>query len=607
MAQARPRMSDKRIEDYALIGDGETAALVHRNGTIDWLCLPRFDSEACFAALLGDDENGCWHLRFEGETGNRSRSYRGDSLILETEIDLCEAARFGRSTSCPCGREVPRIVRIVECLEGEVSSAQRDAAALRLRADPSAGPRRGRRVRHGDQRTQRRQSRFRRADRIRRPPLCQRAASRAPGERACFALTWFPSHEETPARIDPAEELESTETFWREWSGNVARDGRYSAMIARSLITLKALIFTPTGGMVAAPTASLPEQPGGERNWDYRFCWLRDATFTLLALTRWGLDDEARDWIKWLRRTVGGEPIDLQPFYLVDGERRAIEWQAGWLAGFNGAQPVRFGNRAEDQLQLDIYGEVIDSLYQASKEGVGDDDDSDQLIRLLASRLEEVWQEPDAGIWESRGEPRHHTYSKVMCWVAFDRASAWLEQRDAALSAHYRDLARTVHAQVLDEGVDKERGCFVIAYGDTAVDASALRIPLVGFLPADDPRVRATVAAIETDLCRNGLFARYDTAATEDGVEGSEGAFVAVSLWLAEVYHMQGRIDDARTLFERVLGRANDLGLLAEQLEFGGDRQLGNFPQGLSHIALLAAADRMQRGRGGAREPAQSK
>ncbi|WP_305097296.1 glycoside hydrolase family 15 protein [Croceibacterium aestuarii] len=597
-------MSDKRIEDYALIGDGETAALVHRNGTIDWLCLPRFDSEACFAALLGDDENGCWHLRFEGETG-RSRSYRDGSLILETEI-TCSQGKARQIDFMPMRAQVPRIVRIVECLEGEVSVRNE----MRLRFDygrihplvRGAGDGCVMAISGPNAVSLEFDVPIEFADR--RFASAQRLGA---GERACYALTWFPSHEETPARIDPSEELGSTETFWREWSGNITRDGRYSAMIARSLITLKALMFTPTGGMVAAPTASLPEQPGGERNWDYRFCWLRDATFTLLALTRWGLDDEARDWIKWLRRTVGGEPIDLQPFYLVDGERRAIEWQAGWLHGFNGAQPVRFGNRAEDQLQLDIYGEVIDSLYQASKEGVGDDDDSDQLIRLLASRLEEVWQKPDAGIWESRGEPRHHTYSKVMCWVAFDRASAWLEQRDTALSAHYRDLARTVHAQVLDEGVDEERGCFVIAYGDTAVDASALRIPLVGFLPADDLRVRATVAAIETDLCRNGLFARYDTAATEDGVEGSEGAFVAVSFWLAEVYHMQGRIDDARTLFERVLGRANDLGLLAEQLEFGGDRQLGNFPQGLSHIALLAAADRMQRGRGGAREPAQSK
>ncbi len=594
-------MSEKRIGDYALIGDGETAALVHRGGSIEWLCLPRFDSEACFAAILGDEENGSWHIGFGGEI-ERTRRYRGDSLILETEI-VCEGGRARVTDFMPVREENPRVVRIAECLEGEV----RLTSQLRLRFDYGRIHPLVRRSDDGDvvaisgpngvsldfdvpiEFTDRRFSSERR--------LCA-------GERTCFALTWFPSAEAPPDWLDPLTALERTGSFWADWSDRACAEGPYRDTVMRSLITLKALIYAPAGGMVASPTASLPEQSHGERNWDYRYCWLRDATFTFLALTRWGLDDEARGWIEWLRRTVGGEPIELQPFYAVDGGRRAIEWIADWLPGFNGASPVRFGNGAQVQLQLDIYGELIDSLYQAREEGVGDPEASDQLIRLLAARLEEIWQQPDAGIWESRGPLLHHTYSKVMCWVAFDRTAAWLAERDPQLSARYCQLAQRVRDQVLEKGIDPSRNCFVRAYGDSALDAAALRIPLVGFLPASDPRVSATVAAIERDLCRDGLCRRYRPEETDDGLSGDEGAFVAVSFWLAEVLHMQGRTVEARRLFERLVERANDLGLLAEQLAFGDDRQLGNFPQGLSHIALLDAADRLQTGRGGGRKAA---
>ncbi len=596
-------MIGKRIEDYALIGDGETAALVHKSGAIEWLCLPRFDSEACFAAILGDAQNGCWKMCFGGER-KRIRKYRDHSLILETEI-VCERGRARVLDFMPMRAHHPRIVRMVECLEGAVTLE----SDLRLRFDygqihplvRSSGTGNVVVLSGPDGVSLDFDAPIEFADR--------RFASKRElrvGQRACFKLSWFPSHRDKPGLFDPEQALAQTEKFWRDWSGCIQSDGPYSQQIIRSLITLKALIYAPTGGMVAAPTSSLPEREQGSRNWDYRFCWVRDATFTVMVLNRWGLYEEARAWIAWLRRTIGGEPIDLLPFYSVDGDRRAIEWQAHWLSGFNGALPVRFGNGAEHQLQLDVYGEVIDALYQAAEMKVCDSADSDALIRLIADRLEDLWDKPDAGIWESRGEPRHHTYSKVMCWVAFDRASAWLENRDPPLSRHYRQLAEEIRAQVLERGVDETRSCFVRSYGDSSLDGAALRIPLVGFLPADDPRVVATVSAIEQELECKGLLRRYIPAETDDGVKEGEGAFIAVSFWMAEVYHMQGRTDDARALFERVLDHANDLGLLAEQLGCEDGRQLGNFPQGLSHIALLAAADRIRRGKGSSRQPARS-
>lgn len=584
-------MTGKRIEDYALIGDGETAALIHRSGTIEWLCLPRFDSEACFAAVLGNEQNGCWEICFRGEE-NRIRKYRDQSLILETEV-VCEKGKARVVDFMPMRENHPRIVRIVECIEGEVTLC----SDLRLRFDygrihplvRSSGAGNVVVLSGPDGVSLDFDAPVSLADRR----FSSERELRA-GQRAWFNLSWFPSHQDKPSSIDPFEALRRTEEFWRDWSANISSGGPYGAQITRSLITLKALIYAPTGGMVAAPTSSLPEREGGSRNWDYRFCWLRDATFTVMVLSHWGLYAEARAWIEWLRRTIGGEPIDVLPFYAVDGDRRAIEWEADWLPGFNGARPVRFGNGAEHQLQLDVYGEVIDAIHKAAQMNVCDGRDSDALIRLIAAQLENLWDKPDAGIWEIRGEPRHHTYSKVMCWVAFDRASSWLENRDPALSRRYRKLANEIHSQVLERGIDETRNCFVQAYGDTALDGSALRIPLVGFLPADDPRVVATVAAIEQDLNCDGLFRRYNPVETDDGIKEGEGAFIAVAFWMVEVYHMQGRIDDARALFEHILSHANDLGLLAEQIGCEDGRQLGNFPQGLSHIALLGAADRIR-------------
>jgi GH15 family glucan-1,4-alpha-glucosidase len=587
----------KRIEDYALIGDGETAALVHRNATIEWLCLPRFDSEACFASLLGDEENGCWKMNPRGEVRETWRRYRGDTLILETEI-ATDTGKVLLTDFMPSERvEAPDVVRIVECLEGEVEMVSEllvrfDYGRIHplVRQDgggPSvaiSGPDAVKLdfdvpIEFDDRR------------------FTSRFALRE-GERANFVLTWFRSFEDAPERVDPQLALRETETYWRDWLENVSHDGPHRAIVVRSLITLKALIHRRTGGIVAAPTSSLPENPGGSRNWDYRFCWLRDATLMLMALVRFGLHGEARDWIGWLCRAVGGEPIDVQPFYSVVGQHRAIEWQADWLCGFNGARPVRFGNGAESQLQLDIYGEVVDALYQAAQEGIVDADSIDQLMRMLVGKLEQVWQEPDAGIWEFRSKRGQHVYSKVMCWVAFDRASGWLERSDPKLSAHYRELAEKIRAEVLDKGFDRERNAFVRGYDDRELDAANLRIPLVGFLPADDPRMCGTVEAIERDLCRgDGLLMRYRPGKTDDGLEEEdEGALVAANFWLVDVYHLQGREGDARALFEQLVVRANDVGLLAEELA-EGEGQLGNFPQGLSHLSLVVAAHRLAGGR----------
>ena len=584
-------MKPKCIGDYALIGDGETAALLGRDGAIEWLCFPRFDSEACCAAILGDKENGCWDFTLEGGVVESTRRYRGESLILET--DLSSPTGTVRIIDfMPLRGQAPDVVRIVECIEGEVALA----SELRLRFDY------GRifpLVRHCSEDRSLAISgpdgvSLDFDDPITFDNRCFTTRCRlAQGERRRFVLTWFPSHEDAPRRVDPEEALEATETYWREWIGKVDYEGRYRDEVVRSLITLKAMIHRPTGGIIAAPTASLPEHLGGERNWDYRYCWLRDATFTLLALLRLGLTEEAEAWIEWLRRAVGGEPIDVRPFYTVTGQSRAIEWQAPWLEGFTGSQPVRFGNLAHEQLQLDVYGQVIDCLFQARAQGLAGGEECDELVRLVAEALAKVWEERDAGIWESRGPPLHHTYSKVMCWVAFDRASAWFEEKDADFASTFADLAQRARARVLAEGWSEKRGAFTGAFGDHALDAALLLLPELGFLLADDPRMAATIAAIEKGLMEEGLVRRYDPEETDDGFDCDEGAFVAAGFWLVEAMAMQGRQDDAQALFDRLLGRANDLGLLAEELEIGGARQLGNFPQALSHLALVRAACRL--------------
>ncbi|GAA4764876.1 glycoside hydrolase family 15 protein [Stakelama sediminis] len=585
-------MLQKNIGDYAIIGDGETAALVGKDGSIDWLCMPRFDSSACFAALLGNTENGCWSMRPVKEIKHSSRSYLGDTLILETVMET-ETGVVAIIDFMPIRGEAPDIVRIVECREGEVEMSSQLAlrfdygqfhplvqALSDVRAIAIAGP---------DAVALDFDAPINFEDRW----FTSRFTVKE-GDRSAFVLTWFQSFKEPPQRVDPEKALKQTKSWWTKWAGHIDYDGHYRDEVVRSLISLKALIHHPSGGIIAAPTSSLPERPGGARNWDYRFCWLRDATFTLLAFVQAGLKDEAEQWVAWLRRAAGGEPIDLQPFYTVDGDRRSIEWEADWLDGFNGAKPVRFGNGAVGQLQLDIYGEVIDTLYFAAQRGMTTSEDADILVRLLAENLAEVWDQPDAGIWESRGGPKQHVYSKVMCWVAFDRAACWFAERDEAFSERCRELAQRIHALVCEEGFHPQRNAFTQTFGEEALDASALRIPLVGFLPADDERVRSTVAAIERELVRDGFVLRYSTEKTDDGVGGSEGAFIAASFWLADVYALQGRQDDACNLFEHLLKRANDVYLLSEELSWEDRRLLGNFPQGLSHLSLVSTAMNLQ-------------
>jgi len=592
-----PVARDKRIEDYALIGDGQTAALVGRDGSIDWLCLPRFDSEACFAALLGEDNNGRWKIAPASAVTSKRRRYQGDTLVLETEFTTADGV-VAVIDFMPMRGQAPDIVRIVEGRGGSVEMTSDFAIRFDhgqihplLREDHActiaiAGPNAvrldsGAPIETGDRRIT---SRF----------------TITEGQRLPFIMTWYQSHLDTPKPVDAETALAETCAYWNEWVDRACYEGRYRNRAIRSLITLKALIHQPTGGIVAAPTTSLPERPGGDRNWDYRFCWLRDATFTLLALIKAQLFDEADQWVHWLRRAVAGEPIDLRPFYSVDGERRSIEWEADWLAGFNGAQPVRIGNGAAGQLQLDIYGEVLDTLFLAAKHNVAPSQEADALFRLLVASLEENWRKPDAGIWESRGDPQCHVYSKAMCWVAFDRAAQWFEESDAALAERYRNLAEEVRSEVLEKGFDAARNTFTGTYGAPPLDAAVLRLPLTGFIAADDPRMIGTVAAIERELIEDGFVKRYQTDETDDGVGGEEGAFLAASFWLVDVLALQGRTEDAEVLFERLYGIANDVGLLAEEYGFG--RQLGNFPQALSHLSLVVSALNLTMQHGPARE-----
>ena len=433
-------MSDKQIADYALIGDGETSALIHRTGTIEWLCFPQFDSEACFAALLGDMENGCWHITPAGKVHSIQRRYRGDSLILETDI-VCDGGTLRIIDFMPMRCEAPDVVRIVECLDGKVDFTSELYIRFEYgRIHPlvrSSSPQRSIAISGPDAVSLDFDAGIAFHDR-----KFTSEAGLSAGERSCFVLTWFPSHQDPPDRVDPQQALEDTERFWADWLKCVTYAGGYRDSVIRSLITLKSLIHAKTGGIAAAPTASLPEMPGGSRNWDYRYCWLRDATFLLLAFLRCGLEAEAKAWIDWLSRAVGGDPVEVQPFYSINGDNRQFEWEADWLGGFNGAKPVRFGNRAEGQLQLDVYGEVIDALYQAREEGIADGDAAEQLVRMLAHKLESLWHEPDAGIWESRGRPRRHTYSQVMCWAAFDRASAWFAELQCSINPPLRRTRR---------------------------------------------------------------------------------------------------------------------------------------------------------------------
>ena len=579
-----------RIEDYALIGDCHTAALVGRNGSIDWLCWPRFDSPACFAALLGTGDNGFWRISpLAGQVSAR-RHYRPGTLVLETEFETAEGA-VSLIDFMPARSGQADLVRIVVGRRGRV--AMQSEGVLRFDYGASVPW-----VTLGADRFS--------ARAIAGPDmtlLCspvplenrdRRTVARfevAAGETLAFVLTHAPSHLEVPRRVDPQKALADTEAFWKQWSANCKVDGPWADAVCRSLITLKALTYAPTGGIVAAPTTSLPERIGGVRNWDYRHCWLRDATLSLLALMNAGYYDEASAWREWLLRAVAGSPAQIQIMYGLAVERRLTELEIPWLAGYEGSKPVRIGNAAAAQLQLDVYGELMDALYQACKGGLARHDIAWGLQRTLLDHLEKVWVQPDEGIWEVRAAQRHFTHSKVMAWVAFDRAVKMVEGMGLPGPVErWRELRARIHADVCAQGFSRKRNAFVQCYGSEELDASLLQIAITGFLPPEDPRVKGTVAAIQRDLTEDGFVLRYRTHETVDGLPPGEGVFLACSFWLADNLCMLGRWDEARELFERLVGLTNDVGLLAEEYDPAAKRFLGNFPQAFSHVALVNTA-----------------
>jgi len=577
------------IEDYALIGDCETTALVGRDGAIDWLCWPRFDSAACFAALLGTAENGRWKIAPDTAVRHTTRRYRPDTLVLETrhetEAGVCEVVDF-----MPLRSGNPDLVRIVTGISGAVPIhmdltirfdygrttpwvTRLPSGRLRAIAGPNmlvldtAAPLHGEGL-----------------------ATVSNFVVRA-GESVSFVLSYAPSHQDLPVAVDPWQALRETESFWSEWASRCTEGGPWQASVRRSLITLKALTYRPTGGIVAAATTSLPEVIGGVRNWDYRYCWLRDATFTLLALMDAGYFDEAQAWRDWLVRAIAGSPGQMQIMYGLGGERDLPERELPWLPGYEGSRPVRVGNGAAGQLQLDVYGEVADALHVARKGGLPPSDTAWRLECALAGHLGTCWREPDEGIWEVRGPRQHFTHSKVMAWVAFDRAVKAVEQGGLqGPVARWRSVRDEIHAEVCARAFDSQRGAFTQAYDSTELDASLLLMPLVGFLPANDPRIAGTVAAIERELTVDGLVLRYHTHTTDDGLPPGEGAFLACSFWLADNMVLQGRTAEARALFQRLLTLCNDVGLLAEEYDPHGRRLLGNFPQAFSHVALVNTA-----------------
>ena len=583
-----------RLEDYALLGDMQSAALVGLDGSIDWLCLPRFDSPALFAALLGSEDNGCWRLAPASGGPATRRAYRGDTLILESEWDTAEGA-VRVTDLMPPRDDAPNVVRIVEGLSGTVPVR----SELRLRFDygrsiPWVRHREG--VVHAVAGPD--------SVWVQSPvPMHGRNFASyadltvAEGERHAFVLTWHPSHEEAPAPVDPERALDYTDRFWHYWVRDSQYEGPHRDAVVRSLITLKALTYDPTGGIVAAPTTSLPEDLGGVRNWDYRYCWLRDATLTLGALVRSGYTSEADEWREWLLRAIAGSPAELQILYGVAGERRLPELELDWLPGYEGSRPVRVGNGAAGQLQLDVYGEVLSALALARRTAVGVHAESWQLQRALLAWLEDHWREPDEGIWEVRGPRRHFVHSKVLAWVAFDRGVEAVERwgREGPME-RWRSVRDEIHREVCERGFDPVRGTFTQSYGSPELDASTLLIPRVGFLPASDPRVVGTVAAVEQELLVDGLVLRYGGASLGDvdGLPGAEGAFLACSFWLVDALAMLGRRDEATALFDRLLALRNDVGLLAEEYDPRYGRLVGNFPQAFSHLELVATAFRLQ-------------
>ena len=580
-----------KIEDYGFLSDTQTGALVSRDGCVDWLCLPRFDSPACFASLLGDKKNGHWRFFPNEKIVKTRRRYRDDTLILETEIETKNGAVRLIDFMPPRG-ENPDIIRIVEGLRGKVSMQME----LIIRFDygqivPWV------RSRHGGLEAIAGPDGL-----ILRTPIetygkdltTVAEFTVAKGDRIPFVLTWFASHTDPPRKINPEHALRDTEKYWTDWSSQFQSKGEWRDAVMRSLITLKGLTYAPTGGLVAALTTSLPEEIGGVRNWDYRFCWLRDATLILLALLRSGYREEAKSWRQWLLRAIAGSPEQMQALYGVRGERRLDEYEIPWLSGYEDSKPVRIGNAASNQFQLDVYGEIMAAIWRADRSGLKLEDPDWHLMVQLMKFLESHWQEPDEGIWEVRGGRKQFTYSKMMAWVAFDRAVKLVEECGCTADEHcerWQGIRDQVHAEVCERGYNIDKKAFTQFYGSDALDASLLLMPLAGFLPVTDERVRNTIEAIERELMQDGFVLRYRPQEIGvDGLPGREGAFLPCSFWLAYCLHVIGRKKEARELFERLLNLRNDLGLLSEEYDPRERRQLGNFPQAFSHVALIGTA-----------------
>ena len=584
-----------RIEDYALIGDCQTAALVDKEGSIDWLCWPAFSSEACFARLLGSDQNGYWRIAPCDGEWQTTRKYREHTLIVETIFESDEGA-VRLTDFMPVRGKNSDVVRIVEGVRGTVKMQMklclrfdygrsvpwvtRIEKGVRAVAGPNLAVLRATVPTHGEN----------------LKTVAEFAIS--PGEQVSFVLTYGLSHLEDPAEIAVEQALADTEAFWADWAGKLRYNGKYRDAVERSLITLKSMTYMPTGGIVAAATTSLPESIRGVRNWDYRYCWLRDTTFTLLAFANGGYFEEAAAWQDWLLRALAGSPEQVQIMYGLAGERQLQEWTVDWLSGYEGSRPVRVGNAASNQLQLDIYGEMLDGFFHAQDKMGRHSEDDFRVLVLLLKHLETIWQEPDEGIWETRGGPQQFTYSKMMAWVAFDRALLLAEQLHyRAPVQRWKQIKETIHEQICKQGFNAKKNCFVQIYGGDQLDASLLLMPLVGFLPAEDPRVLGTVEAIRRELMFAGLVQRYNTTTGQDGLPPGEGLFLACSFWMVSTLKAIGREEEAVKLFESLLQLRNDLGLLSEEFDPKTHRLVGNFPQAFSHIALVNAAFDLENGK----------
>jgi GH15 family glucan-1,4-alpha-glucosidase len=582
------------LESYGLIGDCQTAALVGRDGSIDWLCWPRFDSDACFAALLGQPSNGRWLITPSGDEIEVARRYRPDTLVLETTFTTPDGSVTLIDFMLPRGHtsDLIRLVRgdegkVPMCMElvlrfgygGTIPWVSRlDDGTVRAVAGPDMAVLRTPAKLWGEN--------------FKTMAMFTITA----GKTLPFVLSYGPSHVPVPEPVDAEEALEDCEKFWREWTQSTKCDGPYADAIKRSLITLKALTYAPSGGIVAAPTTSLPERAGGERNWDYRYCWIRDSTLTLLALMNAGVYDEASAWRDWLQRAVAGNPADMQIMYGIMGERRLTEWEVDWLPGYLDSRPVRVGNAASSQFQLDVYGELMDTFEQARRGGLAASDSGWSVQLELVRHVAETWAQPDWGIWETRGPPQHFVYSKVMAWVAFDRAIKAVERYGLPGPVEeWRATRQRMFTEINEFGFDPKRNTFRSAYGETTLDASLLLLAQVGFIKPGDPRYIGTVEAIERELLVDGFVKRYNTVETDDGLQPGEGAFLACSFWLADAYVSIGRDEDAERMLERLLAIRNDLGLLAEEYDTEGGRQIGNYPQAFSHVGLINSAFNLTR------------